>query len=215
MISTSFNEIDLKNIRGVLLDLDNTVYTYKPCHEKALRATFESLNEAYACTFEEFLRLYKEAQESVKSRTKQQAASHSRFLYLQAMIENVLGTTDIKKVLQLEKVYWDSFRETMVIREEAMDFLTTCKEKKISICLITDLTSQIQFSKVVKLGIENMITFVVTSEEVGVEKPDPKIFDYALKKIGLTKKEVIVIGDDEMKDIHGAQDCNITAYLVK
>lgn len=41
------------------------------------------------------------------------------------------------------------------------------------------------------------------SEEVGVKKPDPQIFSYALARTGLQASEVIYVGDSE-EDVEGA-----------
>lgn len=211
----SFKSIDLKNIQGVILDLDNTLYEYEPCHKRALFNVFNAFSGIFPCTYDEFTCLYKEAQDSVKSRTSNQAASHSRLLYFQHMIEKCSGKTLFEKTLVFEGLYWETFIDAMEIDPAAAQFLVDCKKNSIKVCIITDLTSEIQFKKILKLGIEDKVSFMVTSEEAGVEKPDPRIFEYTLNKIKLTKSEVIVIGDNKIKDIDGAEKLGIKAYLVR
>lgn len=50
---------------------------------------------------------------------------------------------------------------------------------------------------------------IVISGEVGKGKPDPAIFVYALEKIGLSKNEVVMVGDNLMTDILGANGIGI------
>jgi len=56
-------------------------------------------------------------------------------------------------------------------------------------------------------------TNVIISEDAGVNKPDPAIFDYALQKAGASKEESIMIGDSIEADIRGAQDYGIKAIF--
>ena len=50
---------------------------------------------------------------------------------------------------------------------------------------------------------------LTVSEEVGVKKPNPEIFRYALKKAGATAEESLVIGDEMAVDIDGARSAGI------
>ena len=71
--------------------------------------------------------------------------------------------------------------------------------------IITDLTSQIQFRKIIYLGIDQYIDFIVTSEEAGAEKPNEKPFKLALSKISSNPNDVWMVGDNYGKDIVGAK----------
>ena len=52
---------------------------------------------------------------------------------------------------------------------------------------------------------------VIISEDVGVNKPDRRIFEYALDKAKASKEESIMIGDSLEADIRGALDFGIRA----
>lgn len=210
----SFSTIPLDTVRGVMLDLDNTLYEYSPCHSAGLSAAFQVYKTKRNIDFDSFMVLYKEAQIHVKISTKGQAASHSRILYFQHMLEKTEKSTNVHDTLLLEEVYWNSFMKTMTLKEEALHFLIECKKRGIMVCIITDLTIQIQLRKIEQLEIEEYTQYIVSSEEAGVEKPDQGIFMYALAKMGIPSNDVIVVGDDEKKDIDGARRCNIPAYQV-
>ncbi|XP_069953328.1 phospholysine phosphohistidine inorganic pyrophosphate phosphatase isoform X1 [Cherax quadricarinatus] len=53
----------------------------------------------------------------------------------------------------------------------------------------------------------------IKSEIVG--KPSPLFFDAALSDIGITAKEAVMIGDDIVSDVGGAQKCGIRGVLVR
>lgn len=76
---------------------------------------------------------------------------------------------------------------------------------KYGLHIITNGFEEIQYQKLERCGLTNYFDTVITSEAVGVQKPDGKIFRYALEKAGATVSESLMIGDDPVSDILGAK----------
>ena len=209
-----FENFNFEGVKGVLLDFDNTVYKYDPCHTFAVRALFEKYGNLFSDNFENFEEKYKKSQNVVKSRISTHGASHSRLLYIQNMIEAQFGKSRPKLAIELEKCYWDSFISQMKVNPQIIPFLKKCNSLNVKVCVLTDLTSQIQFRKLIETGLDEMVDFVVTSEEAGADKPNESIFRLALLKMGLGVDEVVMIGDSQRKDIDGANKIGIKGYLV-
>lgn len=213
----SLSEIVLDGIDLVLLDLDNTLYEYKRCHEKALQTIVETMSVHFGLEQEQVKMLYMEHRKFVNKWHHGTAASHSRLFYLQAMIEGLCNTTDIDLISSLYKSYWDVFIDKMILFQDAQHFLDTCLYKSIPIVLVTDMTAEVQFKKIQKLNIEKYFQFIVTSEEVGVEKPDPSIFEWAIGKADTIIDEIrniVVVGDDLKKDIFQSLDYTVSTYFL-
>ncbi|MDP2385502.1 MAG: HAD family hydrolase [Bacteroidota bacterium] len=212
---TTFSEIDLNGIKGVLLDLDDTLYPYDICHNFAYEKCKVFAGANYAISEVDFDLTWKAARSKVHNDLHGQGASHSRLLYFQKQYEQVFGHTDAAYVLKMEDLYWTEFISVMKIDSDAKDFLKLLKSKRIPSCIVTDLTTQIQLKKWLHLGLENYIDFIVTSEEAGVEKPASYIFNMGLEKLKLNPSDVIMIGDSEKKDIEGAKLLGIKTYHIK
>ena len=59
------------------------------------------------------------------------------------------------------------------------------------------------------------IDFAVTSNEVGCEKPDPRIFEEALRRSGASDpKSAVMVGDQPESDLVGASNAGIDAILL-
>lgn len=215
MGQTGFEAIDLTGVSGVLLDLDNTLYAYQPCHEKAQAAAMaliaKMLPQFSASEIEE---AYKKARKTLHTDLDGQAASHSRLLYAQKLIEYLTGRTMPAITLAFEQIYWDTFLPLMQLEPAAVQFLGLCQNLQIPVCLVTDLTAQIQHRKILALGLADQITYMVSSEEAGVEKPDAAMFNLALQKLQLSAHHVIMIGDSASKDVAGAEALGIKAYQI-
>jgi putative hydrolase of the HAD superfamily len=59
-----------------------------------------------------------------------------------------------------------------------------------------------------------MVDFVVISAEVGVRKPDPRIFEEALRRAGVAAGEAVHVGDLPEEDIEGARRAGLGAFLI-
>ncbi len=71
-----------------------------------------------------------------------------------------------------------------------------------------------QWEKLIRLDLHHFFDHVITSEEAGVEKPDKRIFELALEKMGSKAEESVMIGNKFNEDIMGALNSGISAILV-
>jgi hypothetical protein len=82
----------------------------------------------------------------------------------------------------------------------------------IKIGILTDYETEYQIKKLEKLELLSFVDHIVTSEEVGIEKPSVQMFQTISRKLEEHSDEVIMIGDHFMKDVQGAINAGIFAY---
>ena len=70
--------------------------------------------------------------------------------------------------------------------------------------LVTDAQSCYVIPEVRAVGLDGYFEPVIISSHYGYRKPDSRLFTKALDKMGLTPAEVVCIGNDMFRDIHGA-----------
>ena len=76
--------------------------------------------------------------------------------------------------------------------------------------LVTNGIREVQRSRLARSGLESAFSAVVISDEVGIQKPDPRIFRIALESLGSGAGDrVIMIGDNLYSDILGAANAGI------
>src|SRR5579863_10776195 len=112
-------------IQALLVDLDNTVYSYDPCHEEGLRQAWKSarqMSERWALE-KCFLTSFRRARATVKARIGRQAAAHSRLLYFKEMIECDSGASRMHQAVALSEEYWSGFGAQMRLDEGCLDAL--------------------------------------------------------------------------------------------
>jgi HAD superfamily hydrolase (TIGR01549 family) len=154
--------------------------------------------------------IYKEITQKYKLETGNTAASHNRFNYFKWIKEYL--KLDFS-VTEANDLFWKTYFSNMVLFEGVIEFLEFLKNSKIKIGLLTDFQTEYQYKKLEKLGILEFFDVIVTSEEVGIEKPSTKGFQYCLNRLGETSDKVIMIGDSLERDIKGAKDTGIYPIL--
>ena len=193
-------------IEGILLDIDNTLYDYDVAHNAGINSVFE---QAESQKYYNFSEAYKEARHEINQELKNTASSHNRLLYFQRTLEKI-GVKNLSATKLLYDIYWNTFLENIIPFDGVYEFLEKNKDKKI--CLLTDLTTYIQYRKIERLKLSKYVKYILTSEEAGVEKPSQKMFDSGIRKLGLSKNDVCMIGDSYEKDILGALNAGIKPY---
>jgi putative hydrolase of the HAD superfamily len=84
---------------------------------------------------------------------------------------------------------------------------------KYPLHIITNGFDEIQSVKMNAGQITHFFKEVVTSQNSGYKKPDSRIFEYALKKVGAVAQECLMIGDSFQSDIVGATRAGIDAVF--
>lgn len=190
----------------VVFDTDNTIYPYDPAHKFAMQAVYRKVNYVYGLNQKDFDTALNIAKRRIKKNLGNTASSHSRLLYFQKTLELLGYQTQIFDSLDLEEIYWSNF----LLKANLFHNLTECikdiRALGIKLSIITDLTVQIQFRKLIFFNLDEYFDFVVTSEESGADKPYINSFNLLREKANLKKSnKILMIGDDKNKDIYAAK----------
>ncbi len=76
--------------------------------------------------------------------------------------------------------------------------------------IISNIISSSFVPHIVKeYGIDKFMDIIICSEDVGVRKPSPEIFEIALRRLGLEASEMAYVGDTISRDVRGAQAAHL------
>lgn len=191
---------------AILFDTDNTLYPYDPAHALAQQAVRAKVVKTFSINPEDFDNAFREARRQIKARLGDTASSHSRLLYLQRMLEIMGLGSQVLLALDFEQTYWRTFLSHAVLFDDVKELLDDLRLLGIPTAIVTDLTAQIQFRKVVYFGLDQHFDYIVTSEEAGFDKPHAAPFEIAIEKMRPKGDCVWMIGDNPINDIRGARE---------
>ena len=200
--------------KGILFDLDNTLYDYDMCHSEAIQCVFAKIATP-TMSISELKSLYYEISKNAKHELQQTASSHNKSIYIKHLLEHLHMDLYLHPHLytELNRLYWETFYANIRCFDGVIEFLEFNKTHKKKMGILTDYETEYQLIKLEKLGILHYFDIIVTSEEMGIEKPSCKGFLYAIHQMkGCEAHEIIMIGDNYEKDIRGANRLNMIGY---
>jgi len=105
--------------------------------------------------------------------------------------------------------FWNQhFPDCFSINQDTLHIVNQIKiHAKVGI--ITNGFTQRQKAKIANTHLDSCFDMIMISDEVGYSKPDIRIFELALNKIGVQPEAALFVGDDLEKDIGGCQNANI------
>ncbi|MCK4736103.1 MAG: HAD-IA family hydrolase, partial [Methanophagales archaeon] len=80
--------------------------------------------------------------------------------------------------------------------------------------IVSDGTIDEQIYTLSKMGIIGFFDTIIISEAIGVNKPNPKIFEAAIKDLAIEPENIFFIGDDFKKDVIGGKKCGLKTIWV-
>jgi len=214
---SSFNihHSTFKKYRHIFFDLDRTLWDFDAAAEVAFEKIYEKYNlkSLGVPSAHEFHEVYHPLNEQLwvlyrADKITKDELNRTRFL---KPLEHY-GIHDIELADHLSEdyVYWSPRIVRLVPGTmELLDYL----KPKYHLHLITNGFQEVQHTKLSGSGMEPYFETLTVSEEVGVKKPNPEIFHYALRKANATVEESLMIGDEMAVDIDGARAAGMDQIL--
>lgn len=199
----------MKHIRHIFFDLDHTLWDFDRNSSETLRELFfEQQLDGHGIDIEDFLVIYKGinasywnlynhnkvTKEEIRTGRFKDTLNHFRFDNIERRAED-LGSQYIQRS-PLKKNLFSGAHETL-------DYL----KKSYQLHIITNGFREVQHTKLNNSGLTPYFNLVLCSDEVGVNKPNPLVFNTALQRTNASANESIMIGDNLEADILGAKNC--------
>ena len=194
----------MKNkIKAILFDVDDTLFDRKQAQLKVLHIIVDSLPEVFGAL--DFMRVAEASAESdrlIIAEFDAGAPSDGLRDRRNKLLLRILGLP--KNIApKLSEIY---VRELPACDTPVTGAVQLIRELsgKYELAAVSNGLPDVQYGKLKTIGVRDMLSCIVLSEEVGMRKPDPKILLYAAKLLGYRPDECLVIGDSYSSDIVGA-----------
>lgn len=198
----------MKSITHIFFDLDHTLWDFEKNSSEAITELFDDFNlHEKILSLPDFLADYQKINAVYwmkydRGEIDKHTVRYGRFydIFSQHKIENhkLFAEKFADKYLELAPTKKNTF-------PFALDVLTYLK-KKYRLNIITNGFKEVQSVKMRITNLESYFDLVLCSEDAGVNKPHPKIFNMAMEIAGAIPNESLMIGDSFESDILGAQN---------
>ncbi len=205
----------LKKYKHIFFDLDRTLWDFDAAAEVAFERIYEqyNLNSLGIPSAHEFHEVYHPLNEQLWELYREDKitkADLNRTRFLKPLEHYGIHDVELADHLSEDYVYWSPRIVRLV--PGTMELLEYLKPK-YHLHLITNGFEEVQDTKLTLSGMKPYFETLTVSEEIGVKKPNPEIFQYALRKAHATAEESLMIGDEMAVDIDGARAAGIDTVL--
>lgn len=197
----------MRDITHLFFDLDHTLWDFQSNSRETLKELFHDLelDKHGVQDLHDFIRVYEEVND-------EKWAQYRAGIIDKATLRSTRFVDSLKKfeidhpevAHKLEVEYIKRSPHKTILFPNALSTLEDLGEK-YELHIITNGFTEVQDIKLSKSGLKPFFKSVITSEHVGVNKPDPKIFLHALESAGAKRSRSVMIGDSLDADIRGAR----------
>ncbi len=149
--------------------------------------------------------------------TAMKAADHHGYRDRQEFFSEVLQAPCWHASPPMEQLlhFWQhDFPKCAVAHPDAVALLRQLRERGLRVGLITNGKSSTQNGKIEFLKLRGHFDHVIVSGDVGVDKPDPAIFDRCVRQMGIAPHEAVYVGDHAENDVRGATAAGLHAIWI-
>lgn len=202
-------------IKHIFFDLDHTLWDFDRNAQETLTDLYEEyqLHSLGLHSCAKFIETYTENNQllwseyhmgRITKETLRAERFHKTFVQLGVHPEKVPTQfeDDYVRISPTKRNLFDGSEEVLAYLKE-----------RYTLHIISNGFKETTLTKMDLCNLNPYFSNVIISEDVGVNKPDKAIFEYALQKAGALKQESIMIGDSIEADIRGAQAYGIKAIF--
>ena len=189
---------------AILFDLDDTLFSLRGCEAQALRRTLDHAGLLTAMPAR-FIESYATISSRYWSaRSNDHTTTYTREDVVELSWRDFLSAQDLdaSRSAELAQRFWMEFCRSHALNPGAEAVLQRLSSR-YRLGMITNGYSDSQRGRLEAAGMQDLFDPLLISEEVGVAKPDVRIFEMALTKLALDPEEVLYVGDSISHDRAG------------
>ena len=207
------------SIRAVLFDLDDTLFAHRDAVERGLLPYVRGLGHPYDASdadaeimfwrrleehhYHRYLGGEVSHEEQRRARAHEYAARHGVTLTPEAA---AAWFSD----------YFEHYTDAWSLFDDALPCLDDLRDRlpDVRFGIVTNGELDYQLRKIDAVGIRDRFDAVVASGDLGITKPDVRIFQAACSQLGVTPEQAVYVGDRLGTDAIGAARAGLTGVCI-
>ncbi len=194
-----------RGIHHIFFDLDHTLWDF----DRNSALTFERIFKLHKVdvNLREFIEVYEPINLKYWKLYREEKITKPKLRYhrLKEAFDSIGVYSDDQLISDLSVAYIEHLTTINHLFEDTLKVLVYLKRSYV-LHIITNGFEEAQERKLINADIKKFFTTVTNSEQAGVKKPSPYIFEFAMEAAKAKPEESVMIGDSLEADIQGAEN---------
>ncbi len=192
-------------IDAVIFDLDNTLTDF-------MRAKERSITEAVDAMIDAGLPMGRgEAVDGLFAIYKDRGIEYQKVFNI--FLEQTIGRMDDRILAAAVVAYRRARDSSLVLYPHCQLVLNRLLKQGYKLAVVSDAPRFEAWLRLTALGLQHTFDLVLTFDDTGAHKPDPKPFRMALEQMGVPPERAVIMGDWRERDILGGRNAGLhTVY---
>ena len=188
------------NYEVIIFDADETLFDFKKSERKAFKNAMLEIGIQYDENYH--LKIYQGINTAIWKEFEEGLITQEKLKV--ERFERLFNKLNIEfDASEFAKSYMKHLADGSFLLDDSIELVETL-HNNYTLSIVTNGLTSVQEKRIRKSVIANYFKDIVISEEIGVSKPNPKIFEHALENISQAdKSKVLMIGDSLTSDIQG------------
>ena len=194
----------------LFIDLDDTIWDTRSNARESMEEVYRDYHfDRFFLTFNDYYDIYLPNNINLWAQYRQGLVSKDELIIERLLFPlRPFGIDDESFAINLNKDFLNRTSSKTKLLPHTLEVLEYLRPN-YKMHILSNGFKEVQYKKINNSGLAPFFDEIVLSDDIGVNKPHPGIFDYALQRAGALRHETLMIGDSLEADIRGAKDSNI------
>ncbi len=201
----------------VIFDLDGTLRVSNPRFMDALTRHLADIGYPFAedqrQVLERWVHYYWARSAELRNDLRVHGESQLWLRFMYRLLHLAGHPVTMEEAQQVVMSFFEVYHPESVLMPDVLDVLDTLHASGVRMGVLSNRHHPFN-EELEQLGIAHYFQFAVAAGETGYWKPDPRIFQVALQRVGIDPQQSVYIGDNYYADVLGAQSAGLDAILV-
>ena len=197
----------MKKIRCILFDIDDTLY------DASLQMSTARLNAIRAMIEAGLPTDIETAYRTLQDIVKEYGPDYNK--HFDKLLERLGLKWNPRVIAAGVAAYRETSSAYVKPYSDTVPTLLKLRDMEYQLGIVSEGRAVKQWQKLIQLGIQHLVHFVIISEEIGIETMHPELFKLILKELKAQPNEAIFVGNQLDPDILCANKANVISVRIR